>query len=120
MPQEVSSLPGNFKRPQFEIDYWWAAMNEPAWAEMQQHLPQGAKLWVFPEHFGLERLQEWEDLRQDITIVGPDQAQYLLLYGRLGRLLDPRSGNLGRLFLEGQPLWELRIDDVRVAALFRL
>ncbi|QDT51232.1 hypothetical protein Pan258_53210 [Symmachiella dynata] len=119
-PQEVSSLPGNFKRPQFEIDYWWAAMNEPAWAEMQQQLPQGAKLWVFPEHFGLERLQEWEDLRQDITIVGPDQAQYLLLYGRLGRLLDPRSGNLGRLFLEGQPLWELRIDGVRVAALFRL
>jgi len=118
-PVEILTPRGRAKRPRFEIDYWWAAMDQRAWADMQQHLPQGAKLWVFPEHFGLDRLQEWGHLRPDIEIVGPENSEYLLLYGRLGRLMDPRSGNLGRIFLEGQPVWELKIDNTRVAALYQ-
>ncbi len=118
--REVVTAQGKSQRPLFEIDYWWAAMNEPAWQEMQRQLPPGAKLWVFPEHFGLDRLEQWGHLRRDIEIVGPEQAEYLLLYGRLGRLMDSRSGNLGRKFLDGRSLWERRVDGVRVAALYRL
>ncbi len=119
-PVEVQTIGGKSLRPRFEIDYWWPAMNEAAWTEMQQSLPPGAKLWVFPEHFGLDRLQQWGHLRDDLQIAGPDQAEYLLLYGRLGRLFDPRTAVLGERFLHGEPLWELRIDNTRVAALFRL
>ena len=94
-------------------------MNEDAWTEMQNQLPPGAKLWVFPEHFGLDRLKEWGHLRKDIQVVGPGESQFLLIYGRLGRLMDPRSGRLGDQFLFGDPLWEKRINNTRVAALFR-
>jgi len=119
-PRPSDTLPGNPNRPRFEIAYWWAAMNREAWSEMQKHIPADGKLWIFPEHFGLDRLEKWGHLRKDIQVVGPDDADYLLIYGRLGRLMDPRSGRLGELFLTGEPLWEKRIDDTRAAALFQL
>ncbi len=118
-PVELQTAQGKLRRPRFEIDYWWGAMNESAWESMQQQLPPDAKLWVFPEHFGLDRLKEWGHLRQDVQLVGPSEAEYLLIYGRLGRLMDPRSGGLGERFLHGEPLWELRIDNTRVATLFQ-
>lgn len=107
------------RRPLFEISYWWELMPADQWRAMQSRLPAGAKLWVFPEHFGLAFLRRWGELRDDIEIVGPERADYVLLYGRLGRLLEPQARPLGRMFLEDRPVWELRREGVRVAGLYR-
>jgi len=115
---EPPTLPVH-QRPLFEISYWWELMPAGEWKAMQSHLPAGSKVWVFPEHFGLGILKGWGDLRDDIEIVGPKRADYVLLYGRLSRLLEPQAQPLGRLFLEGRPVWELRREGVRVAGLYR-
>jgi len=121
---EVRKLPASLperRRPSFEIAYWWAGMNERAFAEMQSHIPRGATLAVFPHHDGLDLLREQGQFRSDIEVVfPPDRPMFVLLYGRLGSLADPRAAPFATLFLHGRPVWEKRIDGVRVAALFRL
>lgn len=107
------------RRPLFEISYWWELLNRDALSEMQTHLPNGAKLWVFPDQRVTNLLQKWEHLRKDIRIVRLDRADYVLLYGRIGRLVDPKVRPIGSMFLEEKPIWEHRIDGVRVVALFR-
>jgi len=114
---EPPTLPVH-RRPLFEISYWWELMSADQWRAMQSHLPARSRVWIFPEHFGLGILKQWGDLRSDIEIVGPERADYVLLYGRLSRLLEPRAQPLGRLFLEGQPVWELRREGVRVVGLY--
>lgn len=106
-------------RPLFEVSYWWDLMSPEALAAMQNQLPRGARLWVYPADYATGLLQDWGQLRGDVEVVPvPAEADYLLFYGRMGRLLDPRSVPFGSLFLHGQPVWEHRIDGIRVAALF--
>ncbi len=107
-------------RPRFEIAYWWAAMNNDAFEQMQSHIPQGGTLWVFPQHDGFDLLRKHGQFREDIQLVQPsDQPQFTLLYGRLGSLADPNAAPLATIFLHRPAVWELKIDGVRVAALFR-
>lgn len=107
-------------RPRFEIAYWWAAMNEDAFTEMQTHIPEGESLTIFPAHYGMELLREHGKFRDDIKLVYPaDQPNFILLYGRLGSLADPVAAPFASIFLHREPVWEKRIDGVRVAALFQ-
>lgn len=107
-------------RPRFEIDYWWAAMNDEAFVEMQSHIPEGGSLSVFPAHYGLDLLREHGTFRSDIKLVTPgENPDYILLYGRLGSLADPRAAPFATMFLHGEPIWEKRVDGVRVAAMFK-
>ena len=56
----------------------------------------------------------------DVSIVGPSNADYVLIYGRLGRVLHPKTDPLGNVFLHGQPVREYRIDETRVIGLFKM
>jgi len=115
-PQSDSVL--DYNRPRHEIAYWWESITASDLREMQSHLPIGAKVWMYPRHDGLWLLQEQAVFRSDIEFVsvGTD-AEFLFLYGRFGTLLlgHPTAA----VFLQGDPIWETRIDDVRMAGLFR-
>ncbi len=104
-------------RPRFEITFWWDALHPPVLQELQQHLPSGSRLWLFPEHSGIAELRLWKLLRDDIEIVGPESAEFVLIYGRLGRVLQAQP--LDDMFLRREPVWEYRHDDTRILALFR-
>ncbi|MBQ15533.1 MAG: hypothetical protein CMJ65_00265 [Planctomycetaceae bacterium] len=108
------------RRPLHEISYWWELLNRRALDDMQQHLPQGARVTFFPEHYGGDLLQKWGHLRKDLQIVSTTEAEYMLMYGRMGRVVDPRAHPSGTRFLHGAPDWELRVDGVRVAVLVRV
>lgn len=109
------------RRPLFEISYWWELLGKDALSEMQQHLPHGSRVTVFPEHFGLPFLQDWGQLRDDLEFVPLDQADYILMYGRLGRLADPRTHPWATRFLHEKTVeWEHRVHGVRIAALLRV
>ena len=105
------------RRPLHEISYWWELLSREALDDMQKHLPHGARLTFFPEHYGGDLLQEWGHLRKDLQLVSTTEAEYMLMYGRMGRLADPRAHPSGSRFLHGAPDWELRVDGVRVAVL---
>jgi len=119
-PVQLSASSPVNPRPLYERTYWWDVVDANDWQEMQEKLPPGAALWVFPDFIGLELLQEWGQLRKDLRIVHqPNTAQFVMIYGRLGRITSPQVDPLGKRFFHGKPLWERRIDGVRVAALFR-
>ena len=107
-------------RPAYEITYWWDCVDVDAWQEMQSHLPQGAALWVFPDFVGLQRFEEWGLLREDLQIVRqPMGAEYVMIYGRLGRITPHEVHPLGQMFFNRKPIWEHRLHGVRVAGLYR-
>lgn len=108
------------RRPRHEISYWYDLLDEDAWKSMQAELPEHVRLWIFPEHPGARRLKQWGHLRSDVIVENrPDRAEYVLLYGRMSRLMDRRVTPLGSMFLKKRPLWEHTVDGVRVAALYR-
>ena len=108
------------RRPLYEVSYWWELFNEDAIHEMQSHLPRGARLTFFPEHYGRHMLQKWGVLRSDLRLVGTGEADYMVMYARMGRLMDPRVHPSGTRFLHSTPIWEHTIDGVRVAILVRV
>ena len=108
------------RRPLHEVSYWWELFNREAIDEMQAHLPHGARLTFFPEHYGRKMLKQWGHLREDIQLVGTAEAEYMVMYARMGRLLDPRAHPSGTRFLHDEPEWELLVHGVRVAVLVRV
>jgi hypothetical protein len=115
-PQSDSVL--DYDRPRHEIAYWWESITASELTAMQSHLPIGAKVWMYPRHDGLWLLQEQGVFRSDIEFVSVGRdADFLFLYGRFGTLLlgHPTAS----VFLQGDAIWETRIDDVRIAGLFR-
>ena len=103
---------------QFEISYWWEVLNPRAITAMQKHLPPGAKLHTYPHNPGLEWMQNWGYLRNDIQHVVPERAEYVLLYGRLGELFQKNSPRgWAFAFLKNNGLWELRTQDSRLLML---
>ena len=108
------------RRPLYEVTYWWELFNRDAIDDMQSHLPHQARLTFFPEHYGRHLLKEWGHLRDDIQLVGTGEAEYMVMYARMGRLMDPRVHPSGARFLADQPDWELKVHDVRVAVLVKV
>lgn len=108
-------------RPQFELSFWWEAMRLQDWRDMQAQLPAGAKLWIYPDYIGLKQLNDWGVVRSDIHFTRPqEKPDYSLIYGRLGRITAVNADPQGTKFFNEQPVWERRVNGVRVAALFRL
>jgi len=88
------------------------------WRDMQRQLPAGSKVLLYPDYIGLALLEEWGALRSDIHFVRkPDEAEYLLIYCRLGRITSPDADPVGDMFYYSRPLWERRVNGVRVAVL---
>jgi len=108
------------KRPLYEVSYWWELFNREAIDDMQAHLPHGAKLTFFPEHYGRHMLKQWGHLREDIRLVDTTEADYMVMYTRMGRLLDPRVHPSGSRFLYDVPDWEWTVKGVRVVVLVRV
>lgn len=103
---------------QFEITYWWDVLNPEAIQSLQAHLPPGAKLHTYPHNPGLEWMQDWGYLRDDIQHVVPEEAEYVLLYGRLGQLFQSNSPRgWAYVFLHNNGLWERRINGTRLMML---
>ncbi|MEO1995317.1 MAG: glycosyltransferase family 39 protein [Planctomycetaceae bacterium] len=103
---------------QFEITYWWEVLNPQVIQSMQQHLPPGAKLHTYPHNPGLEWMQNWGYLRDDIEHVVPEEAEFVLLYGRLGQLFQDNSPlGWAHAFLNNNGLWELRTEHTRLMIL---
>ncbi|GAB4152567.1 MAG: hypothetical protein Tsb009_28570 [Planctomycetaceae bacterium] len=118
--REMSETLPDRERPRFEISYWYDLLNDDALSSLQEYLPKGAKIWFFPEYGGAKRLQSWGRIRGDIEIVEkPSAADFFVLYGRMSRLLDPKVAPLGKMFLQGKPVWEYRVQDVRAIGLYR-
>ena len=103
---------------QFEITYWWDVLNPEAIEALQAHLPTGAKLHTYPHNPGLEWMQDWGYVRDDIQHVVPEQAEYVLLYGRLGQLFQSNSPRGWiYVFLHNNGLWEYRSNGTRLMML---
>ena len=108
------------RRPLHEVSYWWELFNRDAINEMQEHLPPGARLTFFPEHYGKQMLKDWGHLRDDIQLVGTNEADYMVMYARMGRLMDPRAHPSGSRFLHGAAEWEWSVHGVRTIVLVRV
>ena len=108
------------RRPLFEVSYWWELFNREAIQDMQVHLPQDARVTFFPENYGRHLLKEWGHLREDIQLTTTGDAQYMVMYARMGRLLDPRVQPSGSRFLHHTPIWEWKVKGVRVAVLVKI
>ena len=105
-------------RPRHELSFWWEAMRLDDWRDMQRQLPAGSKVLVYPDYIGLALLEEWGALRSDIYFVRkPDEAEYLLIYCRLGRITSPDADPVGDMFYYSRPLWERQVNGVRMAVL---
>lgn len=105
----------------FEVTYWWELASPTEIADMQRSMPQNARVFTYPHNTGFDLMSEWGYWRSDIKHVVPEDAQYVLIYGRYGQILNPGgSGTIARLFLTGRPIWEQRVDGVRTMALFQI
>jgi len=107
-------------RPLHEVSYWWELFNREAIDQMQEHLPRGARLTFFPEHYGKQMLRQWGYLRDDVQLVGTNEADYMVMYARMGRLMDPRAHPSGSRFLHGAAEWEWTVHGVRTIVLVRV
>jgi len=117
--RQTRSLPVS-QRPLHETSYWWELFNREAIEDMQSHLPQGARLTFFPENYGRQLLKKWKHLRNDIQLVTTEDAEYMVMYARMGRLLDPRVHPSGLRFLHRDRIWEWKVKGVRVAVLVKV
>lgn len=106
--------------PLFERTYWWEVMNARAWHELQTHLPPGARVWIFPDYVGKDLLKRWGIIRPDIQFAPTmQQADFILLYGRMGQLCRPEVHPLEGYFFTPHAEWEWTVQNVRLAVLIR-
>ena len=61
-----------------------------------------------------------QSLRDDIQLVGTNEADYMVMYARMGRLMDPRAHPSGSRFLHGAAEWEWSVHGVRTIVLVRV
>lgn len=107
-----------------EVSYWYEAATDSVWREMLAKLPPGSRLFLRPDHPGLAFLEAWGVWRPDLRSVGPNDADYWLLYGKRAAYLvpDPASGellptDLLELQKHAPAMVEVRFDGVRLLAL---
>jgi len=104
--------------PTFEATYWWEVMTDENWRAMQEQIPAGKSVWIYPDFIGKELLKRWGVLRGDLKFAGtPREADFLLLYGRMGRLMQGESHPM-EVWFQSQPgVWEVRVRGARLAVL---
>lgn len=106
--------------PTFEATYWWEVMTDDNWRSMQNQIPKGKSVWVYPDFIGKDYLRHWGVIRTDLQFAPtPREADYWLLYGRMGRLMQPSSHPMEVRFHTLPGLWEARIHGARLAVLVK-
>jgi hypothetical protein len=120
--QLVGGLPGASELG-FEVSYWFEAVPDATWREFLRDLPTGSKLFLRPDHPGLEVLKQRGVWRHDLQSTGPEEADYYLLYAKRAAYCITDDGGVpivtGLLAtqMEAPAVKELRFDDVRILAL---
>lgn len=119
----VGGLPGATSLG-MEISYWFEAMTDEAWHHFLDDLPQDSKVFLLPDHPGVDYLIATGIWRPDLKSVGPDEADYFLLYSKRAAYVtrDPESGllrltDLDVLRAHAPAEKEIRFLGVRLAAL---
>ena len=119
----VEGLPGA-ARFGFEISYWFEGVTDADWRELLTDLPPGSRIFLRPDHPGLELLREWGLWRADLQSVGPGEADYYLLYAKRAAYVvpDPDTGKLQVTDLlvqqqQAPAIREIRFLGVRLVAL---
>jgi len=106
--------------PTFEATYWWEVMTVGNWKEMQDRIPAGKSVWIYPDFIGKDLLKKWGTLREDLKFAGtPREADYLLLYGRMGRLMQAESHPMEVWFQQMPPVWEVKVRGARLVTLIK-
>lgn len=106
--------------PTFEATYWWEVMTAENWKQMQQQIPAGKSVWIYPDFIGKDLLKKWGVIRQDLIFAGtPREADYLLLYGRMGRLMQAESHPMEVWFHQMHPVWEVKVRGARLVSLVK-
>jgi hypothetical protein len=108
----------------FEISYWFEGMTHDDWRRMLADLPPNARVFLRPDHPGLEDLRGWGVWREDLASVGPTDADYYLLYAKRAAYLAPDEAtgrwvrtDLGAAAERGPMDKEIRFQGVRLAGL---
>jgi hypothetical protein len=102
----------------FEVSYWYDALTPGALAELQQHLPRGARVWVFPRYEGVPLLRRWGLWRPDLEEGDIGRADYLLLYTRKSRFYA--IPGIEQTYQHGQPVWSYKRRGVEIVGLYKL
>ncbi|MGL5095140.1 MAG: hypothetical protein ACRDD1_06105, partial [Planctomycetia bacterium] len=107
----------------FEISYWFETVPPGEWRRVMDRLPPGSRVFVLPNHPGVDYLKESGQWRGDIRGVGPRDADFLLLYGKKAAYyIDGGDGRLVPTDLlrdqaSAPAAYEIRFDGVRLLAL---
>ncbi|HWX25001.1 MAG TPA: glycosyltransferase family 39 protein, partial [Vicinamibacteria bacterium] len=92
--EAIGGLPGA-SRLGFEVTYWFDALTPQALREIEDRLPEGARVWTAPHYTGYRLLRKWGAWRPDLASEDSDEdpdyalhldADYLILYTRKGYL----------------------------------
>jgi hypothetical protein len=102
----------------FEVSYWFDAYSPRALQEVQERLPQGARVWTFPRYPGYALLREWGLWRRDLVDGDIGEADYLVLYSRKSRFYA--LPGIEEVYLRREPIWSLRCQGVQIIGLYRL
>jgi hypothetical protein len=121
----IGGLPGAAGQG-MEISYWWEGISHEQWRMLLADLPENSRLFLHPDHPGLEYLKRWGIWRDDLQSVGPRQADYFLLYAKRAAYVAPRTEpgplpptDLWTLMEQGQAEKEIQFEGIRLVALIR-
>lgn len=108
-----------------EVSYWFESATDDVWRNWLADLPPNSRIFLRPDHPGLEFLIERGLWRADLKSVGPNEADFWLLSARKAAYAIPVGD--GRLLMtdlwEAQqhaPAWkgrEIRFQGVRLLVL---
>ncbi|MBY0585915.1 glycosyltransferase family 39 protein [bacterium] len=104
----------------FETSYWWEAMTDDDWKETLRDLPSGSKVFLRPDHPGLDDLRRWGIWRSDLHSAGPEAPTYILYAKRAAYFIPSENGtswlptDLGLWAEQGPVDHEVRFRDVRL------
>ena len=118
--QFVGGLPGA-ERMGFEISYWYEAATDAVWHDMLDDLPANSRIFMRPDHPGLDDLRRWGVWRGDLQVVGPREATQQILYAKRAAYWIPEGidgelvpTDLGVIAEQGAMEKEVRFLDVRL------
>lgn len=114
-------------RAGMEVSYWFEAATDDIWIAALAKLPVGSRVFLRPDHPGLDYLMNRGIWRADLKSVGPEEADFFLLYARKAAyaVANPETGKFqltDLLFVQSSEpaIWEPpRFRGVRFLALFR-
>ena len=109
---------GGAERLGFEVSYWFEAFSPRALHEIERLLPQGARVWTFPQYPGYTLLRQWGLWREDLEDGDIGAADYLILYTRKSRFYAVPG--VEGVYLNQRPLWSLRCRGVQLVGLYKL